>query len=229
MSNSFLNPLQAYYSNIVFLFGLLELVRSKKLKASIFNAVSTECFGKNKNICDEKTNFDPLSPYARAKSFSFWLVKYYRENFNVRACNGILSNHNSPLRKKNFIIKKIANYVQNFDGKTKLKIGNIDISRDWGWAHDYVQAIYGINSLVVLDDYIIATGKITSLKEVVKKFFKIKNIGLQFVKFNNKEFLRPSEAKYTKYSIAKIKKDLDWKPKNNINLIIKKMHNEELF
>lgn len=226
---SFSNPIEAYYSNIVFLFTLLEFCRKKKLLTNIYNSASTECFGLNKKICNEKTNFNPLSPYARSKAFSFWLVKYYRENFGVRSCSGILSNHESILRKNSFIIKKISKYVQYFNGKKKLKIGGIAISRDWGWAQDYVEAIYKINSSYNPDDYVVATGKNTLLTTVIKKFFKKKNISLKFLEHNNKKFLRSSEAKCINCSISKIKKKLNWKPKNNINQIINKIYNNELF
>ena len=170
-----------------------------------------------------------MSPYARTKALSYWLVKYYRENFGSFTVNGILSNHESPLRKDLFIIKKISNYVKNFDGQKKLKIGNINISRDWGWAPDYVEAIYKINSRKKKDDYIIATGKSYSLKKIVKLFFKEKNIKWKFLSSNNKKFKRPSEIQHMKCDNTEIKKNLNWFPKNDINAIVKKIYNNVFF
>ena len=109
VSYSFLKPVETYDSNISMLFSLLEFCRKEKLQIDIYNSASTDCFGDNKKISNEKTNFEPVSPYGRAKECGYWLVKYYRENFNSRAVNGIVSNHESPLRNDSFIFKVIRN------------------------------------------------------------------------------------------------------------------------
>ena len=112
---SFKSPLETYESNINILFEILELLRIKKLKKiKVFNSSSTDCFGKSKNLFNnEKNLFSPISPYGRAKSFSFWLVKFYRENYKIHSKNGILSNHESPLRPSSFVLKRIINFARN--------------------------------------------------------------------------------------------------------------------
>ena len=122
VSKSFEDPVETYSSNINVLFQILDFCKNNSKNTSIYNSCSTDCFGDNKKVfCDEKTEFNPKSPYAQSKAFSFWLVKYYREQFNLKSCNGILSNHESPLRGDNFVLKKIINYAINFK-KHKKKI-----------------------------------------------------------------------------------------------------------
>ena len=148
VGNSFQQPSNTYRSNILMLTNILEYCREKNLKTSIYNSCSTDCYGNsNDRVCTEETSFRPISPYSKSKAFNFRLIKFYRENFNLNCCSGILSNHESPLRRNGFVIKKIIDYAINFDGKKRLKLGNINIFRDWGWAPDYVDAIYKINKL----------------------------------------------------------------------------------
>ena len=118
----------------------MELLRIKKLKKiKVFNSSSTDCFGKSKNLFNnEKNLFSPISPYGRAKSFSFWLVKFYRENYKIHSKNGILSNHESPLRPSSFVLKRIINFARNHK-KNFLKLGNINVYRDWGWALNFLR------------------------------------------------------------------------------------------
>ena len=193
---SFKNPIETYESNTKILFEILELLRLKKIyNIKLYNSSSTDCFGKNFKIFNnEKNFFSPISPYARAKSFSFWLVKYYRENYNIHSKSGILSNHESPLRAENFVLKKITSFAKKHK-KNYLTLGNIEVHRDWGWAPEFVQAIYKINISKVPKDYVVGTGKITSLKYIVKKIFKIMKIDQKYLKINSLHALRPSDVK----------------------------------
>ena len=134
-------PIEAYESNIIPVLNILEICRKNKLLIKIYNSSSTDCFGNSKVICNENTPFNPISPYARAKASAHWYVKYFRDFFNIRSSNGIVSNHESTLRPDIFAIKKIINYVLNFDYKKKLIMGNTNIFRDWGFAPDFVKAI----------------------------------------------------------------------------------------
>jgi GDPmannose 4,6-dehydratase len=230
VANSFENPIETYSSNINLLLQILEFCNKNFKKISIFNSCSTDCFGDNKKIfCDEKTEFNPKSPYARSKAFSFWLVKYYREQFNLKCCNGILSNHDSSLREGNYVLKKIINYaISHKKNKKKLLLGNTSIFRDWGWAPDYIEAIYKINNAIVKKDYVVGTGKITSIDNILKKICKIFNINMKLVKKNEKKLLRMNEIKKVGCRINNIKKDLNWKPKVSINEIIQKLIKNEL-
>lgn len=227
---SFKNPIEAYKSNNLCLFYVLEYCRIFKKKIKIYNSASSECFGNNKKIyCNEKTPFNPISPYGRAKSLSFWLMKYYRDNFKINASNGILFNHESPLRKKEFVTGKITSYAFNYKkNKKKLFLGNTNISRDWGWAYDYVKAIYLINSNKNNDDYVIGSGKHNSLKKFIKFVFTKKKIPLKMIREVG-ELKRKNEIKKICADVKKIKKDLNWKTMYNLEDIAHKLVNKDLY
>ena len=231
VSKSFEHPTETYSSNINLLFQLLDFCKKNAKSTSIFNSCSTDCFGDTKKIfCDERTEFNPKSPYAQSKAFSFWLVKYYREQFGVKSCNGILSNHESPLRGDNFVIKKIINFATNHKkNKKKLLLGNTLIFRDWGWTPDYIKAIYKINNATIKKDYVVGTGKISSLDEIVKKIFKIFNISMKLVIKNDQKLLRVGEIKKIGCRTNNIKNDLNWKPKVSIDQMIQKLIKNELY
>ena len=228
VKKSFSSPIETYRSNIIIPFKILEICRKKKLDIKIYNSVSTDCFGNQKTILNERSNFYPVSPYAKSKSYAYWLIKYYRETFNVKCVSGIVSNHESILRNKNFVTKKITEYIKNFDFKKKLIMGNTNVYRDWGWAPDYVDAIHKINSSKKRSDYVVATGKSTSLDYFIKKAFFISKIDQSYYVKNNKNYLRNKEVNKVYCDNKKIKKDLGWKPKHNIDQIIKKLLNNEL-
>ena len=230
VNNSFYNPIETYNSNINILFEILELLRIKKLhNIKLYNSSSVDCYGKTSNLLNtEKNLFSPQSPYAKAKSFGFWLVKYYRENYKIHSKSGILSNHESPLRTENFVFKKIINFAKNHKNNY-LKLGNIDVYRDWGWAPEFIEAIYKINLSKTPKDYVVSTGKITSLKYIVKKVFKTLKIKEKFIKHNTREALRLNDIKKIGTSPKKIYKELKWKSKLNIDQIIKKMLLNELY
>ena len=229
VSKSFNFPLETYHSNVSILFEILELLRSKKLKKiKFYNSSSTDCFGKSlKSPKNESDLFSPLSPYGKAKSFSFWLVKYYREKYNIHSKSGILSNHESPLRTENFVLKRIINFAKKHK-KNYLKLGNLKVYRDWGWAPEFVKAIHRINLSKFPDDYVVSTGKLTSLKYIVKKVFKMFDIDLKYLKTNSLEVMRPSDIQKIATNPKKIYKKLRWKSKLNIDQILKKMVLDEL-
>jgi len=231
VGKSFSKPIETYKSNINLLFLILEFIRLNKLnKIKIYNSSSTDCFGEGKKIFkNEKDLFFPHSPYGNSKSFSFWLTKYYRENYNLNSKSGILSNHESPLRKKNFVLKRIIDFIRKRKDNTTLKLGNILIYRDWGWAPEYVEAIYKINNSKLKKDYIVGTGKIVSLKYIVNKIFKLSNINKKYYKANNSKLLRLNEIKKIGTNPAQIYKDLKWRAKLNIDQIIKKLLLDELY
>ena len=228
VKKSFSSPIETYRSNIIIPFKILEICRKRKLDIKIYNSVSTDCFGNQKSILNEKSNFYPVSPYAKSKSYAFWLIKYYRETFKVKCVSGIVSNHESILRNKNFVSKKITEYIKNFDFKKKLIMGNTNVYRDWGWAPDYVDAIHKINSSEKRSDYVVATGKSTSLDYFIKKAFFISKIDQSYYVKNNKNYLRNKEVNKVYCDNKKIKNDLGWTPKHNIDQIIKKLLNNEL-
>ena len=231
VGKSFLKPLETYKSNVDLLFLILELIRINKFyKIKFYNSSSTDSFGQTKKIFkNEKDLFFPHSPYGNAKSFSFWLTKYYREKYDLNSKSGILSNHESPLRKKNFVLKRVIDFVKKRKSNSVLKLGNISIYRDRGWAPEYVEAIYKINNSKSKKDYIVGTGKIVSLKYIVNKIFKLANIDNKFYKANNSNLLRPNEIKKIGTDPTQIYKDLKWRAKLNIDQIIKKLLLDELY
>lgn len=227
---SFTEPIMTYKANTLFVADLLEFIRLNKIKSSFYNACSTECFGnKIKQRFTEKNEFNPVSPYGRSKSYSYHLVKFYRENFHLNCCSGILSNHESPLRDKNFVVSKIINYVKNFNGKKKLKLGNVDIRREWGWAPDYVKAVYKIANQIKMEDFIVSTGIDHSLRELIQIIFKIKKIKFKNLKIYEKKYLRPNEIKIMRCNVKKIKNKLKWESKVNFQLMLAKLLKNEYY
>ena len=229
VAKSFDRPIRAYESIIIPVFTILEICRKNNLSIQIYNSSSTDCFGNSKKICNEKTIFSPISPYAKAKASSHWLVKYYRDFFNVKCSSGITSNHESILRPNNFAIKKIINFALNFNFKKKLIMGNTNIYRDWGFAPDFVKAMYKINNSKKRDDYIIATGLSTSLDSIIKKVFSMCGINKRFYVKNFKNYERKGEIKKVVCDINKIHNDLHWKPAHKINDFVPKLLKKELF
>jgi GDPmannose 4,6-dehydratase len=164
---------------------LLEAIRILKLenKTKIYQASTSELYGKVQEIPQsEKTPFYPRSPYAVAKMYGYWITVNYREAYGIYACNGILFNHESPLRGETFVTRKITRAVSKIalGLQDKLYLGNLNAKRDWGHAKDYVEAMYLILQQPEPDDYVIATGKTTEVREFVRMSFKEVGIEVEF-------------------------------------------------
>ncbi len=216
-------------------------------KTKFYQAGTSEMFGKVQEIPqNEKTPFYPRSPYAVAKVYAHWITINYREAYGIFACNGILFNHESPVRGETFVTKKIVNAlckIQNGQ-QDKLYLGNIQSKRDWGHARDYVDAMWRMLQKNKPADYVIATGKQYSVKEFVN--LVLKELKIQFYwkgegikskcydkKGNciiecHKNYFRPLEVDTLLGDSAKARKELKWKPKTNINDLVKEMVNAEL-
>ena len=231
VNKSFTVPLITYSSNITILFLILENLRKYKLlKIKVYNSCSTDCYGETKKIFKKENDvFEPHSPYGNAKNFSFWLTKYYRETYQLKSKSGILSNHESPLRKNNFVLKKIINFALNRKEYEYLNLGNIFVYRDWGWAPDFIEAIYKINNSKFQKDYVVGTGKIISLNYIIKKIFYLSNIDIKFLITNSKKVMRPRDIEKTGCNPKLIYKDLKWKSKLGIDEILKKMLLNEIY
>lgn len=215
---SFLQPVETLESIIDGTLNILEALRFLKIKAKFYNASSSECFGSTLTPATESTQFIPLSPYAVAKASSFWLVNNYRKAYNLFACSGILSNHESKLRHARFITKKITDSAYNIStGKQDFfEVGDISIIRDWGWAPDYIEAMYLILQHDIPDDFIIATGKSISLQEFIEYTFN--KFGLDYRKHIkiNETFKRPSDIKSCILNPEKALVKLGWSAKHNV-------------
>ena len=226
---------------------ILEAIRNIDKKIKFYQAGSSEMFGKVVETPQtEKTPFYPRSPYGVAKVYSHWITINYRESYNIFACNGILFNHESPLRGETFVTKKIVKALCRIklQKQKKLFLGNLYSKRDWGHAEDYVEAMWKILQNNKPDDFVICTGKQYSIKEfinLVSKELKLKirwkGKGLNEKGYDtqnnciiecNKKYLRPAEVDTLKGDFSKARKILKWKPKHNIKSLVKDMISYEL-
>ena len=226
VSKSYLDPLETYNSIFNTTLYILESIKRINIKIKYFNPSSSECFGNIKfNSASEKTKFNPLSPYASAKCSAHNLSNFYRKNFNLFVCTGILSNHESELRTNDFVTKKIIEEAYKISKglQDSLEIGNITIIRDWGWAEEYIEAIYLMMKSDKPDDYIIATSKSISLEEFI--FYTFSKFNLDYNKYLkiNKNFMRPNEVKRTSLDIFKANQNLCWKPMINVYDVIDRL------
>ena len=223
---SFEQPVECMESISLGTLNFLEAIRFNRKKIKFFNAGSSECFGNtNKEIANEKTVFSPRSPYATAKATAFWMVSNYRESYNLYCCSGILGNHESPLRNKRFVTKKIVSGVWDIvkNKSNELRLGNLDTWRDWGWAPDYVEAMYLMMQSKVPEDYVIATGVTNSLKDFVSIAFKKFNLDHNKFVISDEKLFRPSDIKYSYLDPSKILRNLNWKSEKNLENIIDSM------
>lgn len=227
---SFEQPVETLESISVGTLNLLEAIRFSGLDIKLYNAGSSECFGNATEAVDENTPFRPRSPYGVAKATAFWEVANYREAYNLFACTGILFNHESPLRKERFVTKKIiATACRIAAGSTeKLILGNINIYRDWGWAPEYVEAMWLMLQQDKPDDFVIATGSTMSLKDFVITTFKHLNLSVEnHVSFDD-DLLRPTDIEKGFANPMKAKEILNWEAKIKTSELVKLMVNCEL-
>ena len=172
---SFETPEISLKSNTEGILNILRVLKLKKSKAKLFNAGSGQFYGDNKkNFYNIHSKIEPQSPYGVSKAAAYWLVKIYREKYNIYCCTGILFNHESPLRSKEFVTKKIVDTALKIKRKKGiiLRLGNVEIVRDWGWAPDYVKAIWLMMQRNKPRDFIIGSGKTHSLKDFVNEVFR---------------------------------------------------------
>ena len=243
VKSSFNTPLSSCDVTAMGVLRLLEVIRLFSHKSKFYQASSSEMFGKTyNNIQNEETILKPRSPYAVSKVFGHHMTQNYREAYNLFACSGILFNHESPLRGHDFVTKKIVSSLVKIKYKKQkvLELGNLDAVRDWGYAEDYVEAMWRMLQQKEPDDYVISTGKICSVRkflEMTCKELKInlswKGKGLNIKGFDqdtkkeiiriNKKFFRPTEVHYLRGSYNKAMKKLNWKPTYNLKRLIKLM------
>ena len=195
---------------------LLEAIRSSNKPAKFYQASSSEMYGKVVETPQtEKTPFHPRSPYGCAKAFSFWQTVNYREAYGLFACNGILFNHESPRRGETFLTRKVTRAATRIKLglQDKLYLGNLDAERDWGFAGDYVEAMWLMLQQEKPDDYVVATGESHSVKEFVAEVFSYLDLDWRKYVEIDPRYFRPSEVDYLKGDASKAKKVLKWKAK----------------
>lgn len=224
---------------------ILEAIRILNLekKTKFYQASTSELYGKVQEIPQtEETPFYPRSPYGVAKLYAFWIVKNYRESYNIFACNGILFNHESPLRGETFVTRKITRGVARISLglQDKIFLGNIDAKRDWGHAKDYVEGMWRMLQQDTPDDYVLATNETTSVRDFVTMSFN--EVGIQIrwegqgvdekginaetnevVVEVDPKYFRPAEVDLLIGDASKAEKELGWKPKHTLESLVKDM------
>jgi GDPmannose 4,6-dehydratase len=229
---SFGQPVETLESIATGTLNLLEAIRFIGKPIKFYNAGSSECFGNSGTIAaDENTSFRPRSPYGVAKAAAFWEVANYREAYNLFACSGILFNHESPLRPERFVTQKIITsackiYLGLQDHK--LSLGNLTIERDWGWAPEYVEAMYLMLQQETPDDYVIATGISQKLEDFVNDTFLRLNLNWHDHVVVDSNLLRPTDIAFGKGNPTKAVEKLGWKAKSYMTNIIDMMIEEKL-
>ena len=232
VTGSYTNPAESFKSNTLGLLNILETVKESNKKIKVFNAVSGQIYGnRKKNIYNEKSYIEPQSPYGVSKASSFWLTKIFREWYGVKCCSGILFNHESPLRSDEFVTKKIINNCKLIKkGKLKyLYMGDINIYRDWGWAPEYVEAMYLMLKQKNPKDLVIGSGKRHSLKNFIYEVFRLLKIPRKHLKTNTKKFMRKNDIRSYRADPRLAKKILNWKAKTTFKKIIYKMVMKQLY
>jgi len=229
---SFDQPVECMESISVATLNLLEVIRYLGGGIRFFSAGSSECFGQTgEEPATEETPLRPRSPYAVAKAAAFWQVATYREAYGMFACTGILANHESPLRPKRFVTQKIIEGVKAIKAgrANTIQLGNLDIWRDWGWAPDYVQAMPLMLQTDQPEDYLIASGTTTSLREFVQAAFDVADLDLADHLESVEALMRPADLAYSAMDPARIRARLSWSSNRSVEEIVAKMYQGDLF
>ncbi len=210
---------------------LLEAIRLTDPAIRFYQASTSEMFGKVAHpIQSEQTPFHPRSPYGVAKLFGHWTTINYRESFELFTCSGILFNHESPLRGLEFVTRKITDGVaQIVAGKlAKLKLGNLNAQRDWGYAADYVEAMWAMLQQDQPDDYVVATGVTTSVREFCRLAFEVVNLDYRDYVETDETLLRPAEVDILRGDAAKARKVLGWQAQTDLSQLVTMMVEADL-
>jgi GDPmannose 4,6-dehydratase len=211
---SFQQPVETMESIAVGVLNLLEAIRFTGRPIKLYNAGSSECFGDAADAANESTPFRPRSPYAVAKAAAHWEVSNYREAYGLFACSGILFNHESPLRPERFVTQKIVRAACRIaDGKQQqLVLGDLGIARDWGWAPEYVEAMWRMLQRSSPEDYVIATGETHRLEDFVAESFFALGLDWRMHVQTDPQLMRPTEIRQGKADPSKAARELGWKP-----------------
>ncbi len=210
---------------------LLEAIRESGSPTRLYQASSSELYGRvEKTPQREDTPFQPVSPYAVAKLFAYWTTVNYRDSYGIYACNGILFNHESPRRGENFVTRKITIAAARIKlGLQKeLRLGNLDARRDWGYAKDYVEAMWKMLQQSKPEDYVIATGETHTVREFLEETFGYLKLDYKKYVHIDKSYLRPIEVNLLRGDYSKAKKKLGWKPRTSFKELVRLMADADL-
>lgn len=227
---SFEQPGRTYDSIMGGTLNLLEAIRLLKRPTRLYNAGSGECFGESPDGgASEEDAFRPRSPYAVAKAAAFWQVANYREAYGLFACSGILFNHESPLRPERFVTRKVVRAAARIKNgsQEKLKLGNLDVSRDWGAAQEYVVAMHAMLVRDKADDFVIATGQVNSLEKFVETAFELAGLDWNDHVEVDKTLFRPTDIRRGYGRPEKAASELGWEAKLYMREVIASMLDAE--
>jgi len=223
---SFEQPVETLESISVGTLNLLESIRLIDAPVRLYSAGSGECFGDTADAAaDERTPFHPRSPYAVAKAAAYWQVCNYREAYGLYACTGILFNHESPLRPERFVTRKIVKAACRIAGgdRAPLVLGNIRVRRDWGWAPEYVEAMWKMLQQPAAEDFVIATGQNHSLADFVDHAFAQLGLDWQRHVTIDHSLYRPADIGSNRGDPRKAAAKLDWRPRTTMRAVIERM------
>ncbi len=228
---SFQNPVFTSQNGTLGSISILEALRSVDYNIKFYQASSSEMYGGAlKESLNEDSPFDPKSPYAASKVFAHNITKIYRESYDLFAVNGILFNHESPYRGETFVTRKITRAVGRIalNLQSKLTLGNLDASRDWGFAGDYVEAMWQMMQHDTPKDWVIATGQTQSVKEFAKLAFEHVNLNWEDYVVTSEKYFRPNEVEHLLGDPSKAKNELGWTPKTSFEDLVKMMVDYDL-
>jgi GDPmannose 4,6-dehydratase len=223
---SFKNPIYSTYTSTVGPITILDSIRNIEKDIKFYQASSSEMFGgTEKIVLNEESLFEPKSPYAAAKVFAHNITKIYRESYNIYAVNGILFNHESPHRGETFVTRKITRAVGRVynELQTNLTLGNLDASRDWGYAGDYTEGMFAMMQHENPDDWVLATGETHTVKEFAEKAFNHVGLNWEDYVLTSDKYSRPNEVHHLLGDASKAKNKLGWKPSTSFDELVKKM------
>tara|TARA_B100000575_G_scaffold12699_1_gene9194 strand:+ start:13748 stop:14782 length:1035 start_codon:yes stop_codon:yes gene_type:complete len=230
VSVSFKNPIYSTQTATVGTLSLLEAIRNVDKNIKFYQASSSEMYGgTKKELLNETSLFDPKSPYAAAKVFSHNLSKIYRESYDMFCVNGILFNHESPFRGETFVTRKITRAVGRIHKglQSKLTLGNLEASRDWGFAGDYVEGMWMMLQHDMPDDWVLATGNSITVREFLELAFQYYDLDYKNYVETSEKYMRPNEVEFLLGDASKAKSELGWEPKTDINELVKLMVEED--
>ena len=228
---SFKNPLYSTNTSTIGPLTLLEAVKNSEKEIKFYQASSSEMFGgKHEELLSEKSILDPKSPYAAGKVFAHNLTKLYRESYGIFAVNGILFNHESPLRGETFVTRKVTRAVGRiyYGLQEKLTLGNLKAKRDWGYSADYMEGVWKMLQYQSPEDFVLATGESHSVKEFVSEAFNVVGLNWEEYVLTDKKYYRPNEVNYLLGDPSKAKKLLGWSPKVDFKNLVKMMVEADL-
>lgn len=227
---SFEQPAETLESIAMGALNMLEAIRFRDKPVKFYHASSSECFGDvGEQPANENTPFHPRSPYAVAKASAHWMVVNYREAYGLFACSGILFNHESPLRPTRFVTRKItaaASRIAQGSGE-KLRLGRLDIVRDWGWAPEYVEAMWLMLQQKTPDDFIIATGEAHSLEDFVSVVFEISGLNWRDHVISDSSLFRPTDLAWSQGNPTKANDVLGWRSRVHMREVVSRLVDAE--